>query len=730
MSRIHLHEDCMSESVTITVGGMTCAACQAHVQHALEHAPGVEKAAVNLMTGQAMVSFDPQKTAPPELVEAILDTGYDASLPPAGRTAFEEQEEREREQSTEARELGIKAIVSLVLGAIAMVLSMRSMSGGHGGDPVTRYVLLAMTVFVMAWAGRRIYAGAWTAARHGSADMNALIALGTGAAFLYSLAVTFDPGFFEARHIAPDVYYEAAVLILAFVISGRALEARAKRQTTSALRKLIGLQSPTARVTRDGAEIDVPVSQVRRGDIVIARPGEKLPVDGEIVEGSSYIDESMLTGEPAPVARHTGDAVIGGTLNTTGSFRYQATTLGEASVLARIVTLMRQAQASRAPIERLADRISGIFVPTVLGLAMLTFAGWLFAGAGVTKGAIAAVAVLIIACPCAMGLAVPTAVMVATGRGAEMGLMIKGGEALENLRRVNTIVLDKTGTVTEGHPRITGSQIDDAALRLAAALERRSEHPLGRAVVAFAESRALSIPDAQDFRAEVGRGVLARVEGHDVLAGTRTFLAEHGIAENGIQGSFLVAVDGKLAGALTVADPIRAGAKEAVLAFQALGLDVVMLTGDRRETAEAIAREAGIGRVVAEVLPEGKVAEIRRLQTEGRIVAMAGDGINDAPALAQADVGFAMGSGTDIAIEAGDVTLLRADLAGVARAIALSRAAWKIMRQNLGWALGYNVIAIPAAALGFLSPVIASAAMAASSVSVVFNSLRLKRFRP
>ncbi len=421
--------------------------------------------------------------------------------------------------------------------------------------------------------------------------------------------------------------------------------------------------------------------------------------------------------------------MIGGArINTTGGFRYKATTLGEASVLARIVTLMRQAQASRAPIERLADRISGVFVPTVLGLAILTFAGWMIIGSGPIKGAIAAVAVLIIACPCAMGLAVPTAVMVATGRGAEMGLMIKGGEALENLRRVNTIVLDKTGTVTEGHPRITGSRIDDAALRLAAGLERRSEHPVGRALVEFAESRALSIPDAQDFRAEAGRGVLARVEGHDVLAGNEAFLKEHGV--DGVKGSgIVVAVDGKLAGTLTFNDPIRAGAKEAVRDFQTLGLAVVLLTGDRRDAAEAIALEAGIVHVVAGVLPEGKVAEIRRLQAGGRIVAMAGDGINDAPALAQADVGFAMGSGTDIAIEAGDVTLLRADLAGVARAIALSRAAWKIMRQNLGWALGYNIIAIPAAAFGFLNPVIASAAMAASSVSVVFNSLRLRRFR-
>jgi Cu+-exporting ATPase len=488
---------------------------------------------------------------------------------------------------------------------------------------------------------------------------------------------------------------------------------------------LIGLQSPTAWVSRDGVEAEIPVGQVLRGDLIVMRPGEKIPVDGRIEDGSSYVDESMLTGEPLPVEKHSGDSVTGGTVNTSGGFRFRATTLGEASMLARIVSMMRDAQASRAPSERLADRISRIFVPTVVALAALTFAGWMFAGGGATRGAVAAVAVLIIACPCAMGLAVPTAVMVATGRGAELGLLIKGGEALEKLRRVDTLVLDKTGTVTEGKPRVVEAKMNDENLRLAAAAERRSEHPLARAVVQYAEKRGLSVPDAQEFRAIVGQGVDARVEGHRVLAGNLGLLQQHGVSGSG--DGILIAIDGTFAGSLKVADPIRESSREAVEQFARLGLEVVILTGDRRENADPIARAAGIERVVAEVLPDGKTAEIRRIQGEGRVVAMAGDGINDAPALAQADVGFSMGSGTDIAMEAGDVTLLRPDLRVLAQGISLSRAAWKVMRQNLFWALGYNVIAIPAAALGFLSPVIASAAMAASSVSVVANSLRLQR---
>jgi Cu+-exporting ATPase len=710
----------VTETIHINVGGMTCAACQAHVQRALERSPGVKTAAVNLMTGDAIIAFDPAEIAPDALVQAVVDTGYEAELPSHGLTAFAEQEERESRQSAEARELAVKAIVGLALGAIAMWLSMRAMH-----DPWTAYVLLAIAAFVMAWAGRRIFVAAWTTARHGSGDMNTLVALGTGAAFLYSLAATVAPGFFERRGIPPDLYYEAAVFILAFVISGRALEARAKRQTTSALRKLIGLQPPSARVVRDGIEIDVPVKQVRRGEMIVVRPGERIAVDGVLVEGFAYVDESMLTGEPAPVARSVGSTVTGGTVNTTGSFRYRSTTLGRESTLARIVNLMRQAQASRAPIERVADRISAVFVPVVIGLAILTFAAWTIAGGGVVKAAVTAVAVLIIACPCAMGLAVPTAVMVATGRGAERGLLIKGGETLEKLRRVNTIALDKTGTVTEGRPRVVESTLTDADLRLAAAVERKSEHPLASALVQFADGRGIVPVEASDFRATPGRGVEARVEGRTVWIGNPAFLRDRGIATD-LDG-IVVAIDGKLAGAFTVSDPIRAGATEAVAQMRRLSIDVVLLSGDREQTARAVAHTAGIDRVVADVLPDGKIAEIRRLQGEGRVVAMVGDGINDAPALAQADVGFAMGSGTDIAIEAGDVTLLRADLMGVADAIALSRAAWKVIRQNLFWALAYNVVAIPAAALGYLSPVIASAAMAASSVTVVFNSLRLKR---
>jgi len=440
----------------------------------------------------------------------------------------------------------------------------------------------------------------------------------------------------------------------------------------------------------------------------------------------------MLTGEPAPVEKHAGSTVTGGTLNTTGSFRYRATTLGEASVLARIVTLMRDAQSSRTPMERLADRISRVFTPTVIVLAALTFAGWMIAGRGALQSAVSAVAVLIIACPCAMGLAVPTAVMVATGRGAAMGLLIKGGEALEKLRRVDTIVLDKTGTVTEGKPRVTRANIEDADLRLAASAEARSEHPLAKAVTDFAASRGLTLAEADGFSAFAGLGIRARVEGHEVLTGNTKFLMGRAVTlqRNGTSAEGIsIAIDGRFAGSLLVSDPIRETTKSAVEEFARLGLEVIMLTGDRQEPAQAIARQAGIERVIAEVLPDGKAAEIRHLQSQGHTVAMVGDGINDAPALAQADVGFAMGSGTDVAMEAGDVTLLRSDLRAVAQAISLSRATWKVMKQNLFWALGYNVIAIPAAAFGVLSPVIASAAMAASSVSVVANSLRLKRIR-
>ena len=655
------------------------------------------------MTNEATVVYDPASVEPHVLLEAIRETGYDADLAA--------QSGAEPGQHGEDTSLALKAAVSLVLGALLMVVGMP--------HPVLSWLAAA---FVLGWAGGPIYKGAWNAAMHRAADMNTLVALGTGAAFVYSSAVTFAPEWFHTRSVAHAVYFEAAVFIIGFVTTGRALDARAKRHTTSALRALMTLQPADARVVREGREQSIAIAGVQPGDEVVVRPGEKLPVDGIVLEGSSYVDESMLTGESLPVVRTHGDPVTGGTINTTGSFRYRATTLGEASVLARMVAMMRQAQLSRAPVEKLADRISSIFVPIVVALAVLTLGGWLLTGHDVTQSLTAAVAVLIISCPCAMGLAVPAAVTVAMGRGAEMGCLIKGGEALEKLHRIDTVVFDKTGTITEGHPRVILADIPPDALRWAAAAERLSEHPLARAVVQHAESLGLVLPEAGKFAAIPGKGVKAEVEGHQVLIGNRLLLE----SADAPDGAILVAIDGKYQGQLSVADPIRKGAREAVAKLKQMNMSIVLLSGDRRATAEAMGTQAGIDKVLAEMMPEGKLAELKKLQQSGHAVAMVGDGINDAPALAQADAGIAMGTGTEIAIEAGDIVLLRPDLMRVAQAIALSRAAWRVMQQNLFWALCYNVVAIPAAAFGLLNPIIASAAMAASSVSVVANSLRLK----
>ena len=734
--------------VSFGVTGMTCAACQARVQKALASELGVFDASVNLVTASAAVRYDPLTVNPARLVEAVRATGYDAELPVSGENPADTIAKQEETETRDARELATKAAVSVIAGVVAMAISM--LSNGSGRN----YSLLALTTLILLWAARGIYSRAWKAVRHGSADMNTLVALGTGSAFIYSVIATVAPDLFARHGIAPDVYYEAVVFIIGLVLAGRAIEARARRKTSGALRRLVGLLPPIARVEKNDQWIEKPLAEVTAGDTVVVRPGERIPVDGVVIAGATEIDESMLTGEPLPVAKGVGDRIVGGTVNTTGFFRYRATSVGADSVLARIVALMRDAQGSRAPIQELADKVSAVFVPTVLAIALVTFVVWYFAGgtSALPHAIAAAVSVLIIACPCAMGLAVPTAVMVATGRGADLGLLIKGGEILQRAGQVNTVVLDKTGTVTAGTPSVErvitlGSASEDDILSYAAALEHRSEHPVAAAIVRAAIAKGLSLSDATGFRSYTGAGVTGNVRQREVAVGSAALMRELGIdveapvsrddsRANQSASELLVSIDRRVAGVISVSDTLRPSSVEAVRQLKEMGVDVVLLTGDRQSTAEAIGGQIGVGRVVAGVHPAGKVDEIRRLQGEGRVVAMVGDGINDAPALAQSDVGISMPRGTDIAIEASDIALMRSDLRGVPAAISLSRQTMTTMKQNLFWAFVYNVIGIPIAAgvlypvTGLtLSPIIASAAMALSSVSVVTNSLRLRRAR-
>ncbi|MDH4367076.1 MAG: heavy metal translocating P-type ATPase [Dehalococcoidia bacterium] len=739
------------------VAGMTCASCVARVEEALYSVPGVISASVNLASEKATVEYL-EGTEPADIRRAVKDAGYE--LGPEVQALEDVTTAAQRE----IRAVRKRFIVAVILASIIMILGF---TPSFLGRP---YLMWALATPVQFWAGLRFYRGAWGALKHKTSDMNTLIAVGTSVAYFYSLIAVVFPSLFAAGMMEPHLYFDTSAMIIALVILGRFLEARARGQTSEALKKLIGMQPKTALVLREGEQREVPIEDVRVGDLVLVRPGGRIPVDGVVREGYSSVDESMITGESIPVEKKTGDEVIGATINRTGSFQFEATRVGKDTTLARIVRMVEEAQGSKAPIQRLADVIASYFVPAVIGIAVVTFVVWYLVGPApaLTFALLNFVAVLVIACPCALGLATPTAIIVGTGKGAEHGVLIKNGEALERAHQINTVLLDKTGTLTRGEPVVTDVvaapfSSPEEILRLAASAEHNSEHPLGEAVVKAALEKKQELSPSSDFNAIPGQGVEASVESKKLLLGNLRLMQERGFSLNGLgqksadlleQGKTVMFVGwgSQVAGIIALADTLKPDAREALQALRKMGIQAAMLTGDNRRTAEAIAREANIDRVLAEVLPEHKADEVKKLQQEGMVVAMVGDGINDAPALAQADVGIAIGTGTDVAMETGDITLISGDLMGVVTAISLSKRTMKTIKQNLFWAFAYNTALIPVAAgvlylafgktgvpsgvhfilgdYGFLNPMLAAAAMAASSITVVSNSLRLRRFKP